>query len=414
MDLKQWLRQSGHWVFGSDSTHHANKPITHVFLDGGKASVPSTDLAAYFSRCAADVAAGRPIHVVERTHAGGSYRMFADLDVHFDRVEAVDVDEDWDRRLLEGVLGRAIRSLPPELAGRSCVVCTRRWESGKTGAHLIWDGVRVDDDSAKRLRASWVARLAEAESVDPRAAEWWDKTIDAAVYRRNGLRVAWALKRGGSSRAAYVPTHTITEALGLAEVPPFSPTDAGAVATWLALTSIDASTDPLPEAAAAATASASSTGSRGAASSSNYSSGSSWKPQAALSSAAVDALRAALPPAYGSCELGARCSSGDALLWVSSNSRYCHVAGREHGSNHVYFEVLLQPGDGRIFQRCHSTKCEHGSRVEVGRLSAAALDVVVPPSEGRKQKRKCGSLVPLSPATAVAYWLSRLTKGKDV
>jgi len=447
-DLRSWLKASGHWVLAGSTTA---APITHVFLDGGKASVPAEARhgpGALTSAYARDVAAGRPLYAVERTHVGGTYRMFADMDVPLaapedgdDDGDDADPDEGWDSLELLSVVGRALAALPKELTPGEkgvgeIVVCTRRWQDGKTGAHLIWEGLRVDDRTASALRGAWVARLAEAE---PEAAEWWDRTVDASVYRRNGLRMPWALKRGGTARAAYVPTHVFRpsreDALELAEVPAFSATDERAVVGWLRRTSIMAAAPGEPGAdlppfgpavddeciskllllmplscggdakKKPAAARKKSTKSVRKLKEEDEEGATSFP----LSEEGRGALRAALPAVYGGgdTEIGACCrrlARGGVL--VSCSSRFCHAAGREHGGNHVYFNVL---GDGRVEQRCHSLKCA-GASVDVGRVPASGLELLlgVTGKKAKKAKKPVGSLVPSSAVEAATYWMARM------
>ena len=147
--------QSGFWIRSSDR----DTMPSHVMLSGGKARVPpehrSDAGSPFLAAVASEVVAGRPMHLVERTFAGGTYRMFADFDVKADRAEGAEA-------ALEAMVRRALspEGLPEALRTYPIVVCTRKWRDGKIGAHFTWgDALRVDDDRALALRDAWVERL---------------------------------------------------------------------------------------------------------------------------------------------------------------------------------------------------------------------------------------------------------------
>ena len=203
--LSVWLKRRGLWVASNSSD---DRVVTHVFLDGGKASVTSPeDREAFLEAYARDVVVGRPLHVVERA-IGTSYRMFVDIDL-----PVVVGKADY----LTKTIRAALSCAPAALRVGEVSVCTRSALDGKTGAHLVWsDHLRVDDASAKSLRGKWIDALllrqidAGFDDEDETGYVDWNKVIDESVYRRNGLRMPWSLKRGGSTVAAYVPTHIAT------------------------------------------------------------------------------------------------------------------------------------------------------------------------------------------------------------
>lgn len=49
---------------------------------------------------------------------------------------------------------------------------------------------------------------------------------------------------------------------------------------------------------------------------------------------------------------------------VSTNSRKCAIAGREHGSNHIWFEI--DGFGGKVLQRCYDSECHGFKEVDVG------------------------------------------------
>lgn len=458
--LCAWLKHNGLWISSStrdDAQTQAQaqaRTVTHVFLDGGKASVGPAHREAFHLACAADLVAGRPLYVVERTIRGGSYRMFADFDVPLSLLR-LPPDADGGAELigarLMAAVRRALELAPPQLRVGEVVVCTRRAHEGKTGAHLTWqdDRARVDDRTATALRALWIdaliLRQLDAEGAEgPEGPEGgsaieWDRVIDASVYRRNGLRMPWSLKkRGASAAAAYAPTHVAAYSEGaFAGVRAIEGDGVGqSAAAWLARCSIDADARAptlvlLDAAGGVAAASAKkkqgkrrSNATRTDEEEDEDEEGANAEvgPTVALSAIERAALEAALPSElYGDCELGHRCirigptgptqhkAGGGGGLTVSSTSRYCQAAGREHTSNHVYFDFLLP---GTVVQRCHA--CVH-ARVRTAPESAGAMAAAVPvirrvaTSGSSKRKRPVPSLLPAqSAAGAAGFWLARV------
>lgn len=424
--LGAWLKQRGLWRSASDGSDKGGA-VTHVFLNGGKASVErAEDREAFLRMYARDVVAGRALYAVERT-VGASYRMFADIDVPTER---------GDHRLILEIVRAALSRAPSALRVGEVSVCTRSAHEGKIGAHLIWsDLVRVDDARAMALRNEWVDALSlggDAHDLD------WGKTLDASVYRSNGLRMPWSLKRGGSQLAAYVPSYVASwrdpdsrldirrwehgEDEDLLEdevyarlvrcsiaVRPQQQTQQSQQQTQQSQQSQQKQKQPRKRKLDKAT-----------------DDGSSQEGVLRLSPEERAAIRDALPrELYGECEVGLRCfrwtRGGSSGLSVSSTSRYCQAVGREHRSNHVFFDLEAKRCGGgvTVHQRCH--RCAD-ARVETRLSSSAVVGILrkhlVPPvlatrGGGDRKKRACPSLFPASAATAASFWLSKIAKDGD-
>ena len=442
MDLQSWLRRERHWIPAGDPTK-----ATHVFLDGGKAAVPASAVDAMHAAYARDVAAGRRLHAVERTIVGGTYRMFADFDVQ------MDADDGGER--LRSILYRAIALLPTPMRQGEVVVCTRSYHAGKTGAHLIWgDGCRVDDRAASAMRDEWAAALTRQQEElgigDDIVVVDWENTVDASVYRRNGLRMPWSHKVGGVQRAAYAPTHVVRmDEDGVPRMaaisPAVDPRSEAEVRHWIGRTSVAAAAGEAghDDAGGGETVVTSKRRRRrvvvvegggpvGGCSDEECDGeddteacGGGGDDESKLSPAERTTLLAALPAAlYGNCKLGTTCrprsmprtAGGAGGITVSCSSRYCQAVGREHGSNHVYFDFLPpSPSDPpsriQIVQRCH--KCADARIVMPASTPDAAAAVArllrkrALDAKKKKQKRAV-SLTPATPAGAAAFWLARL------
>ena len=374
--MQPWLVKSGHWIYSTDRT----SVPSHVMLCGGKMKIPSDMRSApdspFLLSMAREIACSNPVHVVERTFARGTYRMFADLDVP--REDPFEASE-----FLSELLERAVGDLPDELCVFPILICTRKWHDGKIGAHLIWnDDLRVNDEQAVELRDLWIEALGEEDK------EIWEKTIDEAVYRRNGLRMPWALKKNGHPDAAYVPTHVVLEDSAIERIdPPVDSRDVREVAKWLSRASIHA-LEPEPGADSstrkrkAIAAPISSQRSRNTKDSAHLTSGESF----ALTDEDARNLLEVLPRAYGIGDvssIGTRCKKicGKTVsILVSARSRVCACAGREHSANHVFFELK---SDGKIFQRCHSKdpKCDGKSIELTGIYHGLSEELFVDPNK---------------------------------
>jgi hypothetical protein len=367
--LKAVLRERGWWVAASKTADHT---LTHVFLDGGSASV-CTSAEAQAALAAAyvhDAARNVPLHVVERTIRGGSYRMFADFDVAL--LADTGFPELHPVRDIKRIVEYAIDHLPPELRRGSIVVCLRESHASarlptKLGAHLIWsDELRVDDAIAARLRDAWVARCEAASGGDGR----WEATIDRAVYRSNGLRMPWSRKgngKGGADRSVYVPSIEIEYGASQVKVTSFgggagAAAQAAACPVLLQRCSIRATAAPPPPS-----------------SSPSPSSSSSPSPPlhravpvavslvdvAAVAHVAlvdVAAVAAVVAQRWGSHVASSLrqvtpLDNQSSCVVFSCNSSLCVVAGRRHNSNRIYFCAVRRGHTWSLRQLCHSAHC---------------------------------------------------------
>jgi hypothetical protein len=362
--IKAFLRERGYWVEGPTS-----RVLTHVFLDGGRAVVPAgAPRAQLLDVYAGAVGANRPQHLVERT-ADATYRMFADLDIPGD---------------LDGssIVERALRSLPPQLRVGRVTVCMRRavppghdgGGGGKSGAHIVWESVVVDDATAQALRAAWlllVTGKAGCGVVTGKAGCGvvtgkagcdvagcgvdWAAVIDGAVYRRSGLRMAFSVKRGGNT--AYLPACVLHhdpcggQTVTVVRRTP-GPATAAEVRRWLDRTSLAAACGleatvrlsvpgAVPEAPRLREAPPGPSSTAGC-----------------LSPDEEAGLRCLLPAPLGAarftrvvCLPGSAGEGFPGSVIVRTDSRWCSIAGRQHRSNRVY---LLALADGRLYQRCYS------------------------------------------------------------
>jgi hypothetical protein len=459
--LSEWLRKKGFWVAGGQATH---APLTHVFLNGGKACVPSEARDDFLDAYAGIVASGRTNTLFAVERSGNTYRMFADFDVPLPSLSVMEGDA-----LIRHILDIAMDNLPDVLRVGHVTVCLRPAHGGKVGAHLVWsDDLRVDDDQAAQARDEWV-RACVLHSQGQRASVEldWDKIIDAAVYKKNGLRMPWSSKRGGDARSCYEP-YCMYNAEGskgsdglvgcdlaggdglvgcdlaggdglvgcdlaggdglvgcdLAGGDGFvgcgkpvvvecfadggCATDISHVRRWLDRTTLAGNFEAMAKVAPKAKAKPI----RREPGSKDSKRGADPKRKAntdhTLDADEEAALRAALaahcgPTAHYDGVAFTSIRVGDGSAAISSDSKFCLSAGREHTSNHVYF--VVKP-DGALHQCCYSAGCK-GAFNRIGKghpMLQLAKRIGI---KAVKKKRKVlteAQLLPVTAASVAERW----------
>lgn len=211
--LVWWLKEKGFWVTSQPLEHQQRLPLTHVFLNGGKASVPDSARSLFHKKYCEALLSGYDQFVVERT-VGQKFKMFMDIDIKYvDLVDRVIKDGDNDDatpdadRVVRCVLERVMYTMERLLPNTSAVIAMRisEDEEKKRGLHVVWDAP-VTKQEAMQLREQCVsAAAAQRPTLN------WNDIIDGAVYRNNGLRMIMSLK-GGGSYARYVPSFTFEPA----------------------------------------------------------------------------------------------------------------------------------------------------------------------------------------------------------
>ena len=216
--LVQWLKTKGFWVAADVKGVHAKrKRLTHVFLNGGKASVPEESWSEFDAQYARCVASGRSMYAVERPRTDG-FKMFMDLDFK-------KVTQARDANTVMTVTRRILREMDALLRDEgvvdtSAIVCTKQQKKIKNGdssslysdgVHVIWRAARVDSPKAILLRDACVQQCrrikdANDDDTDDVTSVDVNEVIDSAVYRNNGLRMIMSLKRDAPTY--YVPTFT--------------------------------------------------------------------------------------------------------------------------------------------------------------------------------------------------------------
>lgn len=181
-----------------------DRTVTHLFLDGGRASVPDDDAGLFLNLYATALTRKERLAVVEvRTPV---FKLFVDLDARV-RKDAPPYDfEPFFERVAEAAGAFFATTEAPCM-----VVCTTdpKDESPtieKRGFHLIWTNVFVSSDTALAFRDHL---LDVVVPTLPDMANSWEDAVDACVFKANGLRMAWSHKSGDESDTrTYAPRWT--------------------------------------------------------------------------------------------------------------------------------------------------------------------------------------------------------------
>lgn len=209
-----WCRKEGFW--GASGDAGAGKAFTHLLLDGGKLTVPSSRITEFNLEYAKHVVQ-RDLFVVEVRPE--RFRMFMDLDFKTpDAVRAAETDEAV-RTLSTRLYSVYLEYTKTAAMHSGMVVCSRQLigdtgESGpsKFGVHLVWPDWIVSREVALDFRAHAIRACSHDGMLGIAPAQWND-IIDLTVYKGSGLRMI-ASKKYGDRTNIYVPTYEIDAADG--------------------------------------------------------------------------------------------------------------------------------------------------------------------------------------------------------
>lgn len=226
--LSRWLRDRKFLVY-SDKNPSSIKvikptdaPLTHVFLNGGRASVPESARTEFMQKYAESFLLGHSLYVVERP-VRDRFKMFVDIDVkipeHIDHDAIIDILE---------ITKKVVECMP---LSRSCdaVICTKKrpheiianghgrrsmassdLHSRKKGTHIIWmgDGSHVDKKKALEIKNRCVQECerkygpiamslpsCSSSSDNGTTSVTWSDCVDSAVYKSSSLRMPLSRKK---------------------------------------------------------------------------------------------------------------------------------------------------------------------------------------------------------------------------
>lgn len=165
-----------------------DRDATHLDLYGGKLHVPKELTFAFWKGVEILDSTKMKNGLVERRPK--FFSMFCDLDM-----KAPEEISWLDIKTITRLIQESISRFFPDTTNPECVICTSPSKAlpdklVKTGVHLIFPNVIVDDDRALRMRVAIVERLDEwRPSFD------WHQAVDDAVYKQSGLKMLGATKK---------------------------------------------------------------------------------------------------------------------------------------------------------------------------------------------------------------------------
>lgn len=179
---------------------------SHVLLDGGCLQVRCDELEKFYAAYVDAVMRGEKVYVVEQKTP--TYNFFVDLDYKADEglnMEAI------------GEICKVICACVKRYGGRECIVSAAQAKPAgdkiKTGVHLNWPGMVVDQDIAVSLREYIISDLFGYNREAP-----WGDIVDLSVYgdpvrrtKGSGFRMPWSHKLSkGVVEGMYLPVFKYT------------------------------------------------------------------------------------------------------------------------------------------------------------------------------------------------------------
>mgnify|MGYP001181238456 FL=1 len=353
--LKRWSKENA---------FNNRKSLSHVLMDGGVLSIPYERLDSLYRVCIDSIAQGEKVFVVEQKTP--VYNFFMDLDYKD--------DEQLDIHQVE-IICKVICDKVNTLGGGRCIICLANpkmvGDKIKTGMHLNWTGLLVDQEGALNIRAHVVSLLNKVYmSVK------WSSVVDEAVYKGSGFRLPWCHKMSkGVVEEPYLPVAIYDAPLGMADAlkPPGTWTKVGQEPTiehmWMA--TVRAPADAV--ATAIQPGPQPTTGGFTSAQTKNE-----------LVDSEVLALLETFVRQNMQGQKDARLTrmfKNKAGISVATQSQYCENVQRNHSSNHVWFWVSTK---GTIRQRCFCTNDTAEGRRHGFCKDFSGRELRLPPSLARK------------------------------
>ena len=345
--FREWCKSNGFFNKGN---------LSHVLMDGGSLSVPFDRLDDFYETYIDAVRRGEHIFVVEQKTE--FYNFFVDIDYKDD--DELDLDQIQ-------LISKVICDKVSTFGGSKCVISVQepRLRDGlyKSGVHMNWPDFVVDKQTAINLRDYVIDILSKVYGSKP-----WAKFIDNSVYgdiksRANGsgFRLPWSHKKskheictgkgcnecqgtGKITEGMYLPVmlYNGQSGVGPLKIPgKIEKLDGSISVEILKMVTVrsegvcETTVSPLP--------------------------GKGQFSKAVMSKEVSDNELTAVLETFirqniqgqGNARITKIYKKSDSEYYVSTYSKYCENLGREHGSNHVWFDVK----NGSICQKCFC-KCE--------------------------------------------------------
>lgn len=358
--FKDEMKARGWW-----SRPNSQMPATHLFLDGGKLTVPDdhagTLLNLYFNA----IIRGEKISLVETKSP--VFRLFFDIDAR--------VSEPTDFDFLFQEIYSAVRDfwvLHDTVKMIVCAAPEKTFETDQTygahtkyGFHIFFPHIYVNAPIALAFRDSLIERL-EAADI-PACLNAWADVLDQAVFKGSGLRLVYSSKGPGEDRA-YVPLLVVEQA-SLARISNSLTSmekrvfvhDCSIRTTELCLTPCAGGQDAIADHPTVHKEQ-------------GHVIGTSVSLEAYMD--VLPKIKTVLPAEYERSRFVSAFKTEHAVM-LRSSSRYCQNVGREHRTSTVYFCVTRRG----VCQKCYCRKDDHGCAQyssDYYPLDDDILDVFVP------------------------------------
>ena len=346
--FREWCQSNG--LFNK-------RNLSHVLMDGGVLSVPFDKLDAFYKTYIEAVRRGETVFVVEQKTE--MYNFFIDIDYKDD--DELDLDQ-------VQLITKVICDKVSTFGGSKCVISIQepRLREGlyKSGVHMNWPGFVVNQENAINLRGHVVDILSKVYGSKP-----WSKFIDNSVYgdlksktKGSGFRLPWSHKKskheacngkgcggcdhtGKITEGMYLPVllYNRQEGVGPLKLPgKFEKLDGTISLELLNMVTIRTVVKETIDNVKAVTGKAPFT-------------------KAVMDKEVVSNELTAILETFVRQNLEGQKDSritkvfkkSETEYYISTYSKYCENLGREHGSNHIWFNVK----DGVISQKCFC-KCE--------------------------------------------------------
>lgn len=360
--LNKWIKSQGYWGKGQGSSIFDS----HLFLDGGKASVPPEMTGALNNIYATALFRGEVMFVVEKKPP--MFKLAFDLDMKADLSLSPETIVQFATEI-----HRVVQDFYTQTEMIVCLSEPKKTKGHwKVGAHLIWPGVTTVTPDALRCR--------EACLADPGVQAWGgrfqnglDAILDKCVLDKNGIRMIGSYKivpcrcsktpcekcKGSKKlieHGVYWPKYRVNAEGKVEEVP--TPSSLDDMRHWVQLTSLRNCKGSL-------------TGTRRAAISGTMSEAEEADEEGLLRKSCgrltraplepllphLDKFKETLPPPYWTSKWTAAFKGSmddDPGFFVSTNARHCLNIGKCHNSNNVYFLFTKRGAFQMCFCRCQT------------------------------------------------------------
>ena len=174
--------------------------ITHALMDGGCLSIPFDKLREFYATCVKSVLADEQIFVVERLTP--VYNFFLDVDYNDDEELSLETVQ----TICQIVCDKVQHIMGPSPAIISVAEPKKKDDKIKTGIHINWPGLTVNQDGAIQLMHHVISCLNNVYIYRD-----WSRVVDASVYgelgkQGSGFRMPWSHKKiRGVVEGVYLP-----------------------------------------------------------------------------------------------------------------------------------------------------------------------------------------------------------------